>query len=87
MDDLQASISLASLKGVGEDRRVRKMESSGEYSVKSAYKWLRIVDVSGEESFYSKLWNRGALRSRSRLLCGNWLKTGSQLHKIWLGEM
>lgn len=41
----------------GEDRWVWEGDSSGIYSVRSGYKWLRSQEISGEKDFYSKLWS------------------------------
>lgn len=41
-------------------------DSSGVYSVQSAYKWLKSFDISGEEAFYNKVveW-RGTTKGKS----------------------
>lgn len=58
--ELENIISLAGFKRDGEDKWVWGKDSSGVYSVRSAYKWLRVADFSGEDIFYRKLWNGGA---------------------------
>lgn len=56
LNDLQVLVEHAGLKGEGTDRWVWKKDPSEQYTVSSAYKWLRLTDISGSEDFYDELW-------------------------------
>lgn len=56
LNELQVLVEHAGLTGEGTDRWVWKKDPSEQYTVSSAYKWLRLTDISGSEDFYDELW-------------------------------
>lgn len=59
--DMLQMIRGAGLKWEGVDRWVWKKDTTGSYTVRTAYKWLRNSEFSNSDIFLNKLWSCDAL--------------------------